>query len=371
MRLYLDHNATSPLCPGARAAMLAALEAGGNPSSVHAEGRAARRTVEEARAHVAALVGAKPAEVVFTSGGSEANALALRGAGARRIVISATEHDSVLATADGLGGVERVGVDASGRVDLILLRSLLAQGAESILVSVALANNETGVVAPVGEIARIAREHGALVHSDAAQAAGRIRVDFKTLGVDLLTVSAHKFGGPIGTGALIVRDGVRLTPQIAGGGQEFGRRAGTENVVAIAGFGAAARDAGDWLRLAALRDRLEREVVSAVPQAIVFGAGTERLPNTSMIGLPGIAGETQVMAMDLAGIAISSGAACSSGKVRASHVLAAMGAGATAGDAIRVSLGPSTTESEIDLFLSHWTAFAHQALARRRVAVAA
>lgn len=371
MRVYLDHNATSPLRPEARAAMLAALEAGGNPSSVHAEGRAARRTVEEARAKVAALVGAKPAEVVFTSGGSEANALALRGVGARRIVVGATEHDSVLATAGDVGNAGRIAVDAAGRIDVEQLRNMLVQGADATLVSVALANNETGVVAPISEVVRIAHEHGARLHTDAAQAAGRVRVDFRTLGVDLLTVSAHKFGGPVGIGALVVRDGTRLARQIGGGGQELGRRAGTENVAAIAGFGAAAQGAEDWQRLAVLRDRLERELVSAVPEALVFGASAERLPNTSMIGLPGISGETQVMAMDLAGIAISSGAACSSGKVKASHVLAAMGAGAAAGDAIRVSLGPSTTEAEIDVFLSRWIAFARQALARRRIAVAA
>lgn len=385
MRVYLDHNATSPLLPEARAAMLAALDAGGNPSSVHAEGRAARAVVERARAEVAALVGASAAEVVFTSGGSEANALALRGAvrphAVNRYFVVATAHDSILATADDLAGepegpsVSRVPVDRNGWIDLAVLDSLLAGVDGHAVIAVMAANNETGVMAPLAEIVRIARAHGALVHCDAAQAAGRVPVDFKAMGVDLLTISAHKFGGPVGVGALIVRDGLALGRQIAGGGQELGRRAGTENVAAIAGFAAAAAvaraDDSRWMRLSDLRDRLERQVLDAVPEAIVYGAEVERLPNTTMLGLPGIAAETQVMAMDLAGVAVSSGAACSSGKVSKSHVLAAMGFGGEASDAIRISLGPSTTDGEVDRFLDTWVAFAQRALARRRVAAAA
>lgn len=377
MRVYLDHNATSPLLPAARAAMDAALAAGGNPSSVHAEGRAARRLVETARAQIAALVNAKTAEVIFTSGGSEANALALRGAiranGIKRLFVGATEHDSVLAVADDLAGegavaVQRLPVDRDGRIDLTALENLLAQAAEKTLVSVMAANNETGVLAPLADIVRGAKAHGALVHVDAAQAAGRIGVDFKALEADLLTLSAHKFGGPQGIGALVLRDGVPLARQIAGGGQELGRRAGTENLPAIAGFGAAAahaRDHGeDWARLALLRDRLEAAILKAVPEAIVHGAQAARLPNTALLGLPGVSGETQVMALDLAGFAISSGAACSSGKVKTSHVLTAMGA-AGAGDAVRISLGPKTTDNEVDAFVTAWTSFAARALARR------
>lgn len=386
MRVYLDHNATSPLRPEARAAIQAALEFCGNPSSVHDEGRRATRSVEVARAELAALVKARPAEVIFTSGGSEANALALRGATRaassghhpiRHLFVGSTEHDSVLALADDLQAehpdlaVTRLPVDAQGLIDPGALEARLKAAEGRALVSAMLANNETGVIAPLADIVRISRQFGALVHSDAAQAAGRIPVDFAGLGVDLMTVSAHKFGGPMGAGALIARDTVPLARQVAGGGQELGRRAGTENVPAIASFGAAAKAAQDWSPLAVLRDRLERGVLAAVPEAVIHGSSAPRLPNTSLIGLAGVSGEIQVMAMDLTGIAISSGAACSSGKVKTSHVLAAMGVGAAGGDAIRISLGPGAGECEIDAFLAHWIPFAQRALTRRRVAVAA
>lgn len=371
MAVYLDHNATTPMRPAARAAMAAALEAGGNPSSVHAAGRAARALVERARAAVAELVCAFPAEVIFTSGGSEANALALRGAaaanGVKAILIGETEHDSVLANAlDAAGpGVafRTLGVDAQGVLDLDQLdRALAAAG--PALVSVMAANNETGVIAPVAEIGRRVKAAGGLFHVDAAQAAGRIPVNLRDWNADMMTVSAHKMGGAPGAGALVVRDGVKLARQIAGGGQELGRRSGTENVAAIAAFGAAAAEPADWARLTVLRDRLEAAVIQAVPQAVVYGRGAPRLPNTALIGLDGVAGETQVMAMDLAGFAVSSGAACSSGKVKISHVLRAMGVKA-AGDAIRVSLGPDTSDDEVDRFVKAWTGFAAKALARR------
>lgn len=373
-RTYLDHNATTPLLPAARDALAEALAAGGNPSSVHAEGRAARSRVEKARAQVAGLAGVKPAEVIFTSGGSEANALALRGLAPSRpvLVVGATEHDSVRANAADLGAVLRVEtlpVDGAGLPDLEALDRLLEDAGQGrALVSVMAANNETGVLAPLAEIARIARAHGALLHTDAVQAAGRIALDTAAHGADLLSLSAHKIGGAPGAGALIVREGVVLARQIAGGGQELGRRAGTENVPAIAAFAAAAAHAAahldDWIAIAALRDDLERRLLAAVPQAAVHGACAPRLPNTSMIGLAGVAGETQVMAMDLAGFAVSSGAACSSGKVKASHVLAAMGV-AAAGDAIRISLGRDTSQADIDAFAAAWTAFAARALSRR------
>ncbi|MFT3808848.1 MAG: cysteine desulfurase family protein [Micropepsaceae bacterium] len=369
MAVYLDHNATTPALPAARAAMNAALEAGGNPSSVHAGGRAARRIVEDARAAVAELVCAFPAEVIFTSGGTEANALALRGVlaanGMKSILVGMTEHDSVMANAVAAPGVFRtLGVDANGVIDLDALDRALANVPAPVFVSVMLANNETGVIAPVAGIAQRVKAVGGLLHVDAAQAAGRVEVNLRDLGADLMTVSAHKMGGIQGAGALVVRDGIRVSAQIAGGGQELGRRSGTENVAAIAAFGAAAASPADWSKTAMLRDRLEAKIAEAVPQVVVYGAGVARLPNTSMFGLAGVAGETQMMAMDLAGFAISSGAACSSGKMKVSHVLAAMGAAHPA-DAIRVSLGPETTGAEIDGFVAAWTAFADKALKRR------
>lgn len=379
MRVYLDHNATSPLLPAARAAMHAALEAGGNPSSVHAEGRAARAIVEQARAQVAALVGAKPGEVIFTSGGSEANSLALRGAvkanGITRLLVGATEHDSVLATAADLAAegvaVDIIPVMSTGEIDLHEYVRLLQQEPGKTLVSVALVNNETGVRPPFLNLVAFAQTYRALMHCDAAQTVARQIIMFEHSKIDFLSISAHKFGGPIGAGALIVRDGVKLARQIAGGGQELGRRAGTENVPAIAGFGAAAAYAmrpatpSPWANLWPLRKRLEAGICAAVPEAVIHGAEAEdRMANTSMIGLPGVSGETQVMAMDLAGFAISSGAACSSGKVKESHVLKAMRA-PYPGDAIRVSLGPSNTEAEVDAFIAAWTAFARKALSRR------
>jgi cysteine desulfurase len=374
-RIYLDWNATAPLRPQAHAAAAEALALCGNPSSVHAEGRAVRRRIEEARACVAALVGAEPRNVVFTSGGTEANMMALSpalGTGqdrARRdcLVISAIEHPSVLA-----GGrfpreaIETAPVTADGRLDPSALGRQLAalarKGLQRPLVSIMLANNETGVVQPVSQVAALAQAAGALCHVDAIQGAGRISCNINELGADLLTLSAHKIGGPKGVGALIKRDhGLHFSdPLIKGGGQERGARAGTENVAGIAGFGAAASAARAALgeeraHMAALRDRLEAGLKARMPAAIVFGAAAERLPNTTLFAVPGIKAETAVIALDLDGIAVSSGAACSSGKVQPSHVLAAMGVAApVAQGAIRVSLGPTTTESEVDRFLDAW-----------------
>jgi len=353
-RHYLDWNATAPVRPQARAAMLDALDAAGNPSSVHLEGRAARRLVEAARERVAALVGARPVEVAFASGGTEANAMALAGVDAA--LVSAVEHDSVLAAAPQAA---RAPVDTEGVVDLDALERLLATERPA-LVSVMLANNETGVIQPVAKAAALAREHGARVHCDAVQAVGKIAVDFATLGVDLMTVSAHKLGGPKGVGALIVRDGIELVPLIHGGGQEQRRRAGTENVAGIAGFGAAARAALSELetagaRIVELRKRIEHATTELAPEAVIYGTGAARLPNTTCIGMPGVPAETQVMALDLAGVAVSAGAACSSGKVARSHVLEAMGVDAdAAGCAIRVSLGWGSSEADADAFVSAW-----------------
>ncbi|AWK86512.1 cysteine desulfurase family protein [Azospirillum thermophilum] len=364
-RVYLDHNASAPLKPAVKAAMLQAMEIAGNPSSVHAHGRAARRAVEEARATVAALVGAKPAQVLFTGSGTEANNLALRGFPGRRILVSAIEHDSVLAAEpDAL----RIPVTRAGAVDLEALDRLLADGAGPALVSLMLANNETGVIQPVAEAARLAHARGALLHCDAVQAAGRLPVELGALGADLLTLSAHKLGGPAGVGALLVAEGLEPEALIRGGGQERRRRAGTENLLGIVGFGAAARAARDELPLAgdlaALRDRLEREALAAAPQARVMGATLPRVANTSCLVLPGLSGETQVMALDLAGVAVSAGSACSSGKVKPSHVLSAMGEDAsTASSAIRVSLGWDSDEAAVDRFLEAWIAMARRARA--------
>jgi cysteine desulfurase len=360
---YLDHNATAPLRPQAAQAVVLALAQCGNPSSVHSYGRAARRIVEHARRQVATLVSARPDAIVFTSGGTEANNLALRGCGFGRVLASAVEHPSVLEVLDG---IETVPVDEDGIVDLDSLARMLERDGEQTVVSVMLANNETGVILPVAEAARIAHQRGALIHCDAVQAAGRLRLDMDALGVDMLTLSAHKMGGPKGMGALVVSDRMHLNPIIRGGGQERGRRSGTENVPGIAGFGAAADAAVDEIDAAqaasSLRDRLEDRILRDVPRAQVVGAGVRRLPNTSCIALPGMSADTQIMALDLAGFAVSAGSACSSGKVKASHVLHAMGrADEIAGCAIRISLGPANNESEIDRFFAAYGELASRA----------
>jgi cysteine desulfurase len=363
---YLDYNATSPLRPEARAAMDSALSAGGNPSSVHAAGRAARALVEAARTQVAALVNARSDDVIFTSGGTEANALALFGAvqgaaeaGERltRLFVSAVEHDSVVANAEAAAErvaglrVETIPVTADGAVDPEAFRVQLREGKGRALVAVMAANNETGILQPLADVVRLAKEPGALVFVDAVQLAGKNAIDFAGLGADYLSLSAHKLGGPQGVGALVVREGAPLARQISGGGQERGHRAGTENVAGIAGFGAAAEAAGgdDATRAKMLRDRFERELARVASGAIVFGAKAERLGNTSNFALPGVAAETALMALDLDGVMVSSGAACSSGKVKSSRVLAAMGvADETAQRALRVSFGWASTEADVD-----------------------
>jgi cysteine desulfurase len=355
---YLDWNATAPLRPQAAAAMQAVLAECGNPSSVHGWGRAARQRVEGAREAVAALIGASPDGLVFTSGGTEANHLALLGSGRERILVSAVEHSSVL---QAVPDAERVPVDSNGIVNSAALDRLLTADPRPALVSVMLANNETGVIQPVADIAAIARRHGAIVHCDAVQAAGKMRLDMSGSGADFVTVSAHKLGGPPGIGALLLTGKAEPTAILRGGGQERGRRAGTENLPGIAGFAAAAEAAlaclDDYRRVAQLRDRLEAAVTSTAPEAVVVGAEAERLPNTSAIALPGFSAETQVIALDLDGVMVSAGAACSSGKVGPSHVLQAMGLPPEiAACTIRVSLGWSTTEADISHFLDAWTA---------------
>lgn len=354
--VYLDYNASAPLRPAVREAMLAAMRIVGNASSVHRFGRAARHEIEAAREKVARLVNARPEQVVFTSGGTEANNLAIAGAGRPRVVVSAIEHDSAYAA---VADAEVAPVRPDGVVDLDSLETMLRRSGPPGLVSLMLANNETGVLQPVPEAAALAHAAGALIHCDAVQAAGRVPIDVPALGVDLLTLSAHKIGGPQGVGALIVGDDVPLTPMLRGGGQERNRRAGTENMPGIAGFGLAAELARDDLArsnaLARLRDEMEDRIRTILPGVRIFGADARRLPNTSYVAAPGVASETQVMALDLAGIAVSAGAACSSGKVRSSRVLTAMGARPEeASSAIRVSLGAETTAAEIDRFLEAW-----------------
>jgi cysteine desulfurase len=366
-RIYLDWNATTPLRPEARAAMAAAWDLCGNPSSVHAEGRRARRLIEDARAAIAKAVGALPRNLVFTSGGTEANALALApglrsalGQPIERLLISAVEHASILP-----GGrfpaesVAKVAVTRHGLVDLGQLRELLSGGPPP-LVSIMAANNETGALQPVTEAAEMVHAAGGLVHVDAVQVFGKTNFNIKEIGADLVSLSAHKLGGPKGVGALVLADGLAgLEPLLRGGGQELGRRAGTENVAGIAGFGAAVGAAmttleGDARRLESLRNRLESGL-RETQGMIVFSDRAPRLPNTTLFTVPGMRAETAVIGFDLAGIAVSSGSACSSGKVQPSHVLEAMGFPKDlAQGAVRLSLGWSTSETDVDRCLQAW-----------------
>jgi cysteine desulfurase len=380
-RVYFDWNANAPLRPEARAAMASAMCLTGNASSVHAEGRAARRLIEDARGQVAQLVGAEAKNVTFTSGATEANMLALTQAievagekrPRERLFVSAIEHPSVLC-----GGrfapenVEQLPVNANGLVDCNALRNAIAWAGRP-LVSVMLANNETGVIQPVAEIAKIVHEANGLLHVDAVQGPGRLDCDLVALGADLITISSHKLGGPQGAAALIRRGDIHIAePLIKSGGQERGLRAGTENVAAIAGFGAAAKAAAaarqaDAVHMGRLRDKLEAGLKAATPEVVIFGDHAERLPNTTLFAVSGVKAETAIIAFDLNGIAVSSGSACSSGKVTASHVLAAMGvAPELARGAVRVSLGWSSTEAEVERFLGTWNMLAGSLLKERR-----
>ena len=362
--IYLDYNATAPPEPAVIDAVTRAMrDLVGNASSVHRDGQRAKSAVEEARAQVAALVNARPGEIVFTSGGSESDNLALRGvvppalaAGRRRLVVSAIEHDAVLATARALvcGGVQLdvLLVPESGLVESDRLREV--ECIQTALVSVMLANNETGVIQPVARLAEIAKAHGAIVHSDAVQAAGRIPIDVGALGIDLLSLSAHKFGGPKGVGALWVKPGTPLTACLTGGRQERRRRAGTENVPAIVGMGVAADLARTRLhdeanRLRSLRDHLEVCVRATIPDTSVNGCMEPRLPNTSNLSFAGVDAETLLIGLDLEGVSVSTGSACSSGSIDPSHVLMAMGLPPSrVQSAIRFSLGAGTTRGEIE-----------------------
>jgi cysteine desulfurase len=363
---YLDHNATSPLRPESLSAVTHALTVGGNPSSIHANGRAARAILEEAREQVASLVQAKASEVIFTSGATEANDLALFGAvegslaedevRITRIFVSATEHSSILATADRLAErfpwvrVSRLAVTTDGVIDLEGLRVALREGKGRTLVAVMAANNETGMVQPIAEVSKLVREANGLLLVDAVPAAGKIHLDFALC--DYMVLSAHKIGGPQGCGALLVRDGVPLQPQLVGGGQQRGLRAGTENLSGIAGFGAAAHaladGEGERARIAHLRDHFEAALKQAAPESVIFGVKQQRLCSTSCFAIPGLTAETALIGLDLDGVMMSSGSTCSSGKVAVSHVLTAMGVeGALAACALRASFGWSSTMEDV------------------------
>ncbi len=362
-RTYLDYNATAPLLPAAREMVLQAMEATGNPSSVHGEGRNTRKIVEDAREKVAALVGTKPNNVVFTSGATEANAWAL-ARNWQTILLPKIEHDSVLAAARSSDAeIVDLDVDANGQTVVGQIADVASDSSDEKLqrlVVLQMANNETGSLQPVADAARLCQEHGLALHVDAVQAAGRISIDFDALGADTLAVSSHKIGGPMGVGALIIKDGLELSPFIVGGGQEKRRRAGTENVPGIAGFGAAADfvlgQTQEMARLGRLRDGLEQQLLSASPDAVIVGQDGPRMANTSCVAVEGQSSDILLIKFDLAGIAVSAGSACSSGKVGASHVLTAMGIKPElARGAIRISLGWNTSADDVDTFLRSWS----------------
>jgi len=351
-RVYLDHNATTAVKPDVWEAIEALPALPYNPSSVHSYGREARRLVEEARKRLLQAVGADDSyQCVFTASGSEANNLALKGVVSDLLLVSAIEHASVLQCEHAT--TKLIPVTEAGIVDVTALEAMLAEATGTVCISVMLANNETGIIQPIIAIAALAARYHALLHCDAVQAFGKIAVDIKTLGIDMLTLSAHKCGGLLGAAALVVKKKIALKAVIQGGGQERGMRSGTENVPAIVGFGTAAMTAEHYnaARIAMLRDRLEE----ALPKAVIIGKDQQRLPNTSMMIMPAVSSEVQIIDFDLQGIAISAGSACSSGKVTVSHVLLAMGVTkAAASCAIRVSLGESTIEDDIKQFIAVW-----------------
>lgn len=358
--VYLDANATEPLRPAARAAMLDAAELTGNPSSVHQAGRRARAVLEEARNTVAQRLGVAPLNCVFTSGGTEANVLAMHGLGqGRRFLVGRTEHDAVRKGVPDGADVTWLEVDGSGQVRLDLLEAALGADDSPAFVCLMLANNETGVLHPVAEVARLCRQHGAHLHVDAVQAAGRMELNVEESGVDSLACSGHKMGGPKGAGALLLRGPAPrpLAPLFEGGGQEQGRRGGTQPLPAIAGLAAALCDALDNPRdLAPLRNRLEQAACAA--GAVACGAQAPRLGNTASLAFPGRRAQGQLMRLDLDGICVSAGSACSSGKVAFSHVLDAMGLGDLAGQAIRVSLPWNVQEADVDRFVQAYARMA-------------
>lgn len=366
-RVYLDHNASAPLRSAAREKLIEALELAGNPSSVHAEGRFARRIVDEVRAAIADVLNARPDEIVFTSGATEANNLVM-AAGWKSIFLSGVEHDSVAVPAHASGArIVSLPVTEHGRVTVeTLAKAVEAQpcALDRALLTLQAANNETGILQDLEPVFSFARAAGITTHTDAVQFAGRLPFDRERAGADLVSISAHKLGGPKGVGALVVRDGLPLRPLLVGGGQQRYRRAGTEAVALIAGFGAALREAASELdrrdQIGALRDSMEETLLQTCPDALIIGQTAARLPNTTAIAVPGYRAETMVIQLDLAGIAVGAGAACSSGKVSQSAVLAAMGLGPhIAGAAIRISLGSSTSPSDVRRFCDAWAAIRH------------
>ena len=357
--IYLDYNATSPTRSEAIEAVYEMMKLGGNPSSVHSHGRVARQKLEIARLQVGAFIDSRAADVVFTSGGTEANNIAIRGSGANRLITLQSEHDSTKAASVAFNGeVLTLPVDENGLMKNADLKNALEGKGEGTLVSIMLANNETGVIHDIKKITKITHSFGARMHTDAVQAASKIPVSFKDLDVDLMSISSHKISGPQGVGALILKPGVPLNPLMVGGGQEGGRRTGTENLPGIVGFGVAANLASTNINryeiLQIMRDKLEQQIMELSPSSIVFGRGAPRLPNTLSISMPGITGETQVMAFDLAGISVSAGSACTSGKTKASHVILAMLDREEAGEAIRISMGMHTVQEDLDSFFETW-----------------
>lgn len=368
---YLDHNATTPLKPAVRDILFQKMALAGNASAIHKAGRAARRDIEVARGQIAALVNAgDKAVIIFTSGATEANNLALKGAGVERVLVSAIEHPSVL---QARPDAEVIPVLPSGRVDVAALDRMLEGNTRQALISVMLVNNETGVIQPVEEVVAVAKKRGALVHTDAVQAAGRIPIDLQKLGVDYLTLSAHKICGPQGAGCLILSNCVTVEPQLRGGNQEKNMRAGTENVAAIAGFGLAAELAAQDLtamqKLGSLREQLEAELRSLAPAIVIHGAAAPRVMNTTMFSLPGVSSETQLIALDLAGVCVSNGSACASGTVKPSAVLKAMGAADDlATSSLRVSLGWNSTQKDVETFLRVWAEMVKRVQSRKGAA---
>lgn len=359
--IYLDYNATALIKPDVIDEMARVMAVGGNPSSVHALGRGAKSIMEQSRQIIAAEINCRPQKIIFTGGGTEANNLALRATGRDHIIIAATEHDSISGIAAHFAGtVNCLPVDENGLVSPEDLRKALESAPEKTLVSIMLANNETGVIQDIKTLADIAHEAGALFHTDAIQALGKIPIDFRDLGVDMMSFSAHKLSGPQGVGALVALEKIDIQSIIFGGGQEVGRRSGTENLAGIAGFAKAAELVSQNLKimnqLRIYRDRIEQEISNHAEGVIFYGANSNRLPNTTTILMPGVSSETQVMAFDLEGICVSSGSACSSGKVKPSHVVVAMGASLDrALSTIRVSLGWNTTTQDVEDFIAAWT----------------
>lgn len=359
--IYLDYNATAPLLPEVKKAMSDALDIIGNPSSIHGFGRTMRKHVEQAREKIATLVKTDPTHVTFTSGATEANNWVLFGAPVERILISAIEHPSIIDLAKEKSNIEIIPIKENGVIDLAALENALKKDTRKTLVSVMWVNNETGVIQPTKEIAELTKKYGALFHTDAVQALGRLDIDLEETTIDYVSISAHKIGGPPGIGALIYGHDTPLNKFIHGGGQERRRRAGTENTLGIIGFGAAAEVAATtkarYEELAVWRNELEAKMAQAVPEAIFVGQESVRAGNTIQIILPHASSEKQLIAFDLAGIAVSSGSACSSGSVKPSHVLQAMGiSNELAKCAIRVSMGFSTQKNELDTFFQVWVA---------------